>query len=556
MPRRRAADRQSPVKKRTRTGCQTCRFRKIKCDEAKPECQNCLLRGLTCHNNLQLKWESDYAARGLSFGREGVWSKEPRGSFAGRPLEDREFKKLELPLVQSRHFINIFSHDFVGNSTSRIVHLPDTGSLLSEGFHAPNSFHIPHHHSSLIASTSHLSLDPRLNGLGNGLLEYYLLRLCPLTTPSYNASPFADQVAPLFASGGQDFFLLSVLAFAARHRCTTDSRWSRTAMTLKGKALAGFNQRLRSPTFMIDGISDPQVPAAMMFLCLDEIMESCDHQWVIHLRASREFMRKRRQLLPCGPSSKPGGLAAFAERFFAFLDLISRTACGNPPVFGIEYWQSLDHEKDVDAWMGCSPAMASLIFRITELAAASTRNDISPSQFVSDSLELEEELASLAAGTELSQVDDALRQCAELKKASVELYFQCLLRNANPSTPRVAALVHDILQSTHELVEKGCVAGLIFPIFVAAVQLDPLNDDNMFRHVTTGSSISGRRLVLETLRAMLGTSLANVERTKEVIVKVWRVRDLDANRDQSGGSEELNDWCTYVKPYSLNISLA
>jgi hypothetical protein len=33
---------------RTKTGCHTCRTRKKKCDEAKPECNNCLRGGFTC----------------------------------------------------------------------------------------------------------------------------------------------------------------------------------------------------------------------------------------------------------------------------------------------------------------------------------------------------------------------------------------------------------------------------------------------------------------------------------------------------------------------------
>lgn len=34
--------------RRTKTGCYTCRRRKKKCDEAKPECNNCTLRGFPC----------------------------------------------------------------------------------------------------------------------------------------------------------------------------------------------------------------------------------------------------------------------------------------------------------------------------------------------------------------------------------------------------------------------------------------------------------------------------------------------------------------------------
>jgi hypothetical protein len=36
------------VKKRTKTGCQTCRSRRIKCDEGKPECHNCIKSKRQC----------------------------------------------------------------------------------------------------------------------------------------------------------------------------------------------------------------------------------------------------------------------------------------------------------------------------------------------------------------------------------------------------------------------------------------------------------------------------------------------------------------------------
>ena len=41
-------DDEKPIKKRTKTGCQTCRTRRIKCDEAKPECNNCIKSRRQC----------------------------------------------------------------------------------------------------------------------------------------------------------------------------------------------------------------------------------------------------------------------------------------------------------------------------------------------------------------------------------------------------------------------------------------------------------------------------------------------------------------------------
>jgi hypothetical protein len=39
-------------KKRTKTGCQTCRNRRIKCDETKPACNNCTRGKRVCEGNI------------------------------------------------------------------------------------------------------------------------------------------------------------------------------------------------------------------------------------------------------------------------------------------------------------------------------------------------------------------------------------------------------------------------------------------------------------------------------------------------------------------------
>ncbi|KAK8140838.1 hypothetical protein G3M48_001671, partial [Beauveria asiatica] len=38
---------------RVRTGCYTCRTRRIKCDEAQPTCKRCRIRGIRCDYPLQ-----------------------------------------------------------------------------------------------------------------------------------------------------------------------------------------------------------------------------------------------------------------------------------------------------------------------------------------------------------------------------------------------------------------------------------------------------------------------------------------------------------------------
>ena len=151
-----------------------------------------------------------------------------------------------------------------------------------------------------------------------------------------------------------------------------------------------------------------------------------------------------------------------------------------------------------------------------------------------------------------------LAQSAELKRKAVVLYHCCVLYDASPSTPLVSELVTDILEGIAELVAEGLTAGLSFPIFVAAVELDPL-DNQLFQNRKTLAEplVSGRRLVLEMLKSMAQSSLSNISRTKGVIEKVWRMRDMSLDGDEPCHFPEgANDWGIFVGPYSSNISLA
>lgn len=55
--------------KRSRNGCLTCKKRRVKCDEHRPKCTNCLRLNLPCSYGLVLLWEDEALAKGISFGR-------------------------------------------------------------------------------------------------------------------------------------------------------------------------------------------------------------------------------------------------------------------------------------------------------------------------------------------------------------------------------------------------------------------------------------------------------------------------------------------------------
>ncbi|KAM3415022.1 hypothetical protein BST61_g10159 [Cercospora zeina] len=56
MPRAKKSASDAEPKKRSRTGCWPCKARKVKCDEARPQCANCQRHGGTCDYSIRLNW--------------------------------------------------------------------------------------------------------------------------------------------------------------------------------------------------------------------------------------------------------------------------------------------------------------------------------------------------------------------------------------------------------------------------------------------------------------------------------------------------------------------
>ncbi|XMA14370.1 hypothetical protein WAI453_007161 [Rhynchosporium graminicola] len=57
MPRQKRPGAPEP-KRRSRTGCNPCKIRKIKCDERHPFCFNCERQNVNCDFQIKLKWQT------------------------------------------------------------------------------------------------------------------------------------------------------------------------------------------------------------------------------------------------------------------------------------------------------------------------------------------------------------------------------------------------------------------------------------------------------------------------------------------------------------------
>lgn len=580
MPQQAASSKGS--RKRTRTGCQRCRVRRIKCDESKPVCGQCQAKGFKCQSISTLKWEDEFASKGLAFGRSGVWSKAPLAArspdLTGVGPDDTLW--CDIPTIQAYSFVNVT----LGRRADECVALTPIGSRASQAeplplgpqgqhydetrrgcFDSPGTPQMEAYFSvqvrqqgkepssgplNINRSPSLLSLDP----LKSTLLTYYTERLCPSTVPSpLSKSPFATLILP-FSISNSPVVLDSILAIAASHRARQDTTFRATALQLIGGVLRYLSHRMRT-TDTTRVALDPETLVITMMLCLMGIVHDCDERWVVHLKGARDLIRLRRQALPSAapPSQATAELVGFSEKFFAWQDIIGRTACGEEPIFDGDFWVSHGTSNDTDAWLGCSPELVSLLCEITELSHQRSRNPAVANSdlFLTRAYSLEKRLGLLEQRV-LDPEDDILQTTADLKRLSAVLYLECAIRGAQPNSPRVSASVTQILRLVFALLERGVTAGLAWSIFVVAVELDPLKDPVWTTETASTAPRHGRNFVLFALDKMAGDSISNVSHTRSVIERVWQSRDMNALPD---GLRGQNDWEQHVAPFCHGLSL-
>lgn len=565
MPRRKAADRTGPVKTRSRSGCRECRAGRVRCDTKKPVCTRCLEKGLPCSTDLVLKWESEFASRGVAFGRAGVWKSQSSASATPSPAADDDRKWCPLPMIHPWGFVNSGVAAFKDpqqpevslNESNALVSCfkPFPSNALGDQLQHWLKVHPAFKPAALVAFSNQspsppIPLFPGLVQLGQGeLFDYYLQQVCPRTTASPSASsPFASAILPFSRSASPALFK-AIQALGACHLSRTNPLYDAIGLRLKSETLRDLRRRL-SVEGPLTCSNDPEVLVIMMMLCLYEIVDKCDQRWTIHLKGAKDLIRLRRQHAASPPQSSE--VTVFAEQFFAFQDIIGRTACAQQPLFGSDYWKADD--RHIDLWMGCSPELVNILSKITDMSRERRSLDSSEARasYALRAASVERQLEHLVQEVEGGD-DEILASAAAAKRMAAMLYLHCAIYRSNPTSPLVVDYVRKILDLTSDLLDHGSsIPNLTWPVFVAAVELDPSQDE--LWSDANSDAVSGRALVLRALGAMSESTIANIARTRAVIVQVWQARDQALVKAPALG--ECNDWEWYVVPVSDAMSLA
>ncbi|KAL2820522.1 fungal-specific transcription factor domain-containing protein [Aspergillus cavernicola] len=580
----RKSNRETPA--RSLHGCRNCRRSKVKCDEQKPSCTRCWQKDLQCLSNFQLKWESNFRDRGVAFGRSGLWSKnspKERRSSTGSPGSVSTFPKeaiwLATPAIHPWTFVNNdlallrrLCDEEQNNAEPHLLPAFDAKTAIGDqGPCGPMlSFSRPPSPSSRSIEMSEmlmrnlrpsLSLFPLLDELGNQVLfDYYIKQICPRTMHNpLSQSPFASVILPYCVSASP-IVLRAIQALAACHWSQYDSQYSNVGLHLKLRVLSDFRKRINlDPRVLV--AEDPEVLVIVMFLCLFDIVDDCNQQWIVHLQGAKDIIRLRRQqlhlLTEANESVQHDSVSSFVEIFFAFQDVMGRTACAKADLFGSSYWK--EDDTTINPWMGCSPALVSILFSVMDLSR-SRRFMVSDKDLEAFSVRaaaLNSRLKALEQGPNADEKDQIVHRVAELKRFACVVYLNCALYGGKPSDPMIRSYVWMILKDILKLLALEATCHVIWPLFVAAVELNPL-DTERWVDPETRSATDGRRLVLELLAKMAKSSVSSVSRTRVVIEQVWKSRDFSLSKFSDPKQEsipDINDWEKYIAPVSDALSL-
>ena len=131
---RRTANSNKPPRKRTKTGCLTCRQRRIKCDEGKPTCYNCLKSNKLCQG-YRPPWVFRESASG-----------DPPLAPQGMLQSQMGIGQVSSP--QGDAFLSSYSMHGTGVPTSHASYMPTLGGV-SPSMQQTGSFGSREYHSGL-----------------------------------------------------------------------------------------------------------------------------------------------------------------------------------------------------------------------------------------------------------------------------------------------------------------------------------------------------------------------------------------------------------------------
>ncbi|KAL4954391.1 fungal-specific transcription factor domain-containing protein [Aspergillus filifer] len=449
-----------PRASRSRGGCISCKSRKKKCDEIRPQCSDCRRLDLPC------RWKSS----------------SPKPAFAH--------------LTASAPCLNddaVFSPSSVSDG-SVSAFLDEHGLSIA----TPETWT-----ESLIPSPADLTLRVSVNpyiqaGEDRSLFNHYLHIVSRALSRSekQDGNAFLNTLLPMAAAS--DMLTSVILVLSGSHwRRVHPPIWNR-ALKHQGRALAQVNQRLTN----LDPVTDLETCTTILLLCLTELLDGTSRAWKWHLKAASALLKSpSMQALDMTPEG------AFCFQLFHYLDSMSTISRCRPPLLK-EDWSDNSVSR-------IAPALLNIIGMVNLLAAlrGARVDELSDLGFrtaaarVTAQLDAWHSEFSQNEGLDTSLRNDTYHSTAAFECA-IRLRLHQIVDGYDPDHVDVTNAIEKIQAATLAIPYGSPVEGsLLFPLVIAGA---------------SSRDVEWRMVVKERMMVMENTlGFGHVKRARQLLETVW-----------------------------------
>lgn len=567
--------------KRSRSGCQNCRDVRQKCDELRPECSRCAAKGFDCRYLVRLQFRDDFEKRGQKFGREGVWSKKgssDSSSALTKKVSGSKFQKIKN--CNALNFIN-YKMAFESGSLRRsyFIHTPMLNPFTSLVDSSDTIFALNYYMDYILPILNPVGFSTQMSTLQ---LENTVVELEPglevSTMIQYSLQhPHVYQM--MLALGAM---YLSKLDSSVHHWRSKAREFRREGMkTIEKLFLNKIGGDVKYTTDQI---------LSLVLLMFYELAEEHNENWADYLHASGRLFFSEQFEPPKSDAER--ALLKFSLELLNYQETMGRTACKAKSNFFIAPDETdshltpsaeTNHHIVQVSWMGCDKDLILIISDITELTFERLKPRISEDDYKSkcssmllklDSMKLSGLSADMQREIDATHTQNEfvpmklnvpdvgsnvemicyLLAC-EAKRMATVIYLECSLLNKTPKDAGIQILVTKVYRILEFVVIQHSfkwASTLLWTIFVAGSEIA----------TSTPVSEELRYLTLEILNRLERRSLGNVSTTIDLVVGIWKNRDLDERAPSKSIKQEQsiigfkNDWDIYVADESYKVSLA
>lgn len=543
--------------KRSRLGCNTCKRRRVKCDERHPNCLRCEKLGLECEYQIKLLWHDEALDRGISFGR----SKQFQLIKSQRIGESRDLPK-ELTLSELSEFntfwtttlyndvlfinANVKDFEFPNRIRFQSISSPlaiydciedstgspylDFGIINSVDSHDTtiDCFQI----SNILPTVPlNFNFDSTTHSKELQAYEYMITKVfpnCICYEGNFEAkhNPYLNYLVPL--SVNSDILFKSLLSYSALIVSIFNHEYTSIAIKYENEVLHELPELIKLKQCI--NLNDwEDIFGTILILCSANITSNCDFQWIGHSEGGKKLLN-RVNMSHSNPFNR------FFIRYIVSHEVLRNTIQPNEESNAlIHKYIENDTANEIDLMLGCSPNLLKFINDITILADSYETLEFEslPNKVIlQDSIlfktssllnELDNlhQLLHIVNGPQSFEIN----LIAQIKQMSAQLYlyarinlFYCKINVATKATyDNVCHEINTMIISIIEKIQllKCTTMTITWPLFLIGILGANLTEDHRWY-------IMKKFKDMEALRG-----LANIRLARTSVELVWKYRDLN-----------------------------